>query len=91
MALFIRVSGEETEVRPANGNVFTLSELQEFVGGSVQIIYIGRKLYAIDEEGKLNKKPHNVKATHRAHDFLYPGDFLAGDVLICDRSELESA
>lgn len=87
MALWIKANGEQQEVHPA-GKRFTLAELQQMVGGSIEIISTGSRLYILDEEGKLKGKPHNVAATHRAHDFLWPGDWLAGDVVICEESEL---
>lgn len=89
MATLIKSDGTTSEVRPASGASFTLAELQGYVGGYIQMISVGSSLYVLNEEGKLLGLPANMAATHRAHDFLYHGDYLCGDVLICEPVELE--
>lgn len=89
MATLIKADGDTSEVQPASGASFTLAELQAFVGGYIQIIPVGSALYVLNEEGKLLGLPANMAATHRAHDFLFQGDYLCGAVLICAPSELE--
>ncbi len=89
MATLIKPDGATSQVAPASGESFTLEELQAFVGGYIQIIPVGSLLYVLNEEGKLDGLPANQAATHRAHDFLFQGDYLCGAVLICERSEVE--
>lgn len=89
MATLIKPDGATSQVLPASGESFTLKELQGFVGGYIQVIRVGSALYVLNEEGKLLGLPANVPATHRAHDFLFEGDYLCGNVLICEPSELE--
>lgn len=88
MATLIKPDGATSLVLPASGETFTLQELQAFVGGYIQIIAVGSAYYVLNEEGKLLGLPANVPATHRAHDFLFEGDYLCGDVLICEPSEV---
>ena len=38
MATLIAIDGSETDVKPANGESFTLEEMQGSVGGYVQLI-----------------------------------------------------
>lgn len=90
MATLIKADGATSDVLPSNGQSFTLKELQAFVGGYIEIIRVGSSTwYVINEEGKLLGLPANVAATHRAHDFLFEGDYLCGAVLICEPRELE--
>jgi Zn finger protein HypA/HybF involved in hydrogenase expression len=76
MATLIKPDGATSQVLPANGEAFTLEELQAFVGGYIEMILVGSLLYLFNEEGKLLDLPVNTAATHRAHDFLFEGDYL---------------
>ena len=41
----------------------SLEDLQEMVGGYIQVISIGNKQIIVDEEGKIKDKPVNVEAS----------------------------
>jgi hypothetical protein len=89
MAKLIKVDGTVTEVSPKDGKHFSLEELQEFVGGDIQMVQtISGRLMYMDEEGKLKNKPVNEKATdlfgYRAYDLV------VGDVLICDLKDVNT-
>lgn len=82
-AVLIKADGTVLDISPANGTDFSLAELQEFVGGLIQIgaTYDGRNI-VMDEEGKLKGKPVNDKATE-----LYrygQHDPIVGDVVVCN-------
>jgi hypothetical protein len=91
MALHITADGSEKEVRPADGKGFTLAELQGFVGGYIEALYLpdGSILW-LNEEGKLKGLPENSSGRVQllahsagiAHD-----DYIVGDVLITTRAE----
>ena len=87
MATLIKSNGEETNVTPKNKTDFQLDELQKFVGGLIEIVKTkeGRTM-VINEEGKINDLPINQKASeqYQYNEF----DFIAGDVLICNESEI---
>jgi hypothetical protein len=83
MATLIRPNGLAEEVTPVNGKKFTLEEVQQLVGGDVQLLevtpgtYGAIKVTARDKmfvvrEGKLHGLPFNRVATaiyvHSAHD-----------------------
>ncbi|MBW8016573.1 MAG: DUF3846 domain-containing protein, partial [Planctomycetes bacterium] len=58
MAIIIKVSGTNENINPSNGKVFTLEELQQAVGGYIELVPINQgehknKLMIVDEEGKL--------------------------------------
>lgn len=78
---------DATEVAPKNGTDFQLDELQEFVGGYIEIVTArDGRLIVLNEEGKLNGLPVNVVAT-----ILYgnPDDAIVGDVLVCSPTQIE--
>jgi hypothetical protein len=66
MSLLINVDSTTKQVRPANGDRFTLDEVYDLIGcRMVQEVYTrDGKAMLIDEEGKLNGKPVNQLATY---------------------------
>ncbi len=64
MAKLIKIDGTIKEVKPKNGKSFSLKELQEFVGGLIEIVPLpSGKEIVVNEEGKLNGLETNEKAT----------------------------
>ena len=43
----------------------------------------------MNEEGKLRNLPYNERATMLYRKFVYEHDFIVGDVLICNESEIK--
>lgn len=86
MAKFIKANGKMKDVEPKNGIDFRLDELQDYVGGHIEIIYLrDGRMMVVNEEGKLRALPINRDAT-----FLYGGlDLITGDVLVCDRNQIQ--
>lgn len=74
------------EVIPGNLETFELEDLQQFVGGYIQIIdlFDGR-IMVINEEGKILHLEENPKATAIAlnHNAIFPFDYIVGKALIC--------
>lgn len=91
MARLIKPNGEHCRIMPANGQTFTLEELQEAVGGYIEMITVGEAYFVLNEEGKLNKLPLNNVATAMAlaYDAIWEDDFIGGNVLICRKDELD--
>lgn len=79
-------TGGTTEiVSPANNKHFTLQELQEYVGGYIEVVYLSKKLVmVINEEGKLNNLPINNKATVIYLAMNKNVDVIVGDVLVME-------
>jgi hypothetical protein len=83
------------EIYKANGNIeqvnypqpdVTLKFLQNIVGGYIQIIHFpDGNAMVMNEEGKLDGLPENVKATKLFRE-AFPGteDFVVGDVLLTE-------
>ena len=64
MAEIIKTDGTRTATTPANGEYFTLEEMQAAVRGMVEIIELDEKQSMIlNEEGKLLDLPYNEQQT----------------------------
>jgi len=86
MARLYKCSGEEREVSPESGDFFSLSELQGFVDGYIEVVPLGDgKILVCDEEGKMKGKPVNSVASAKTGGV----HLIVGDALICDRSQLD--
>ena len=84
MALHIKASGEAAEAMPKNGTDFSLEELQGFVKGYIEIVYLSNdKFLVVNEEGKLMGLPINDYATGIANQLI------VGDVLLCDSEQIK--
>ena len=94
MATLIKSNGEETNVIPQNKTDFKLDELQNYVGGIIEIVRTkDNKMMVMNEEGKINDLPINQKASelyqyNEPHCRQASFDFIAGDVLICNENEI---
>lgn len=90
MAKLYKTDGTIETVSPKNGKNFSLDELQGFVGGLIDIQATDENLlFVFNDEGKLMNLPVNDKATELYQKEVYKGDFLVGDVLICNDNEIE--
>lgn len=87
MAKWMKTNGNVIDVTPKNeGQVFTLEELKEYVGGWIECIYLNRhQVMVINEEGKLLNLPYNAIATAAFQLAFQPTkDFIVGDALLCE-------
>lgn len=83
--LLITPEASVTELVPANGRDFTLEELQESVGGCIEIIDLTEKtILVVNEDGKGRLYP-NMMATVIAKGCraILPRDYIAGNVVMC--------
>lgn len=74
---------EIVELAPG-GTAAQLAQLQELVGGYIEMIACGGMWMVINEEGKLKGLPLNP------NDYMFPGDVVVGPAVLCSRWELES-
>lgn len=88
MALLMRPDGtaacvypEGDHIDPAQRKPFTLEELQEHIGGYVELVPLHPRIKCLrmlaDEEGRLKNLPQNVAAS------IMAGQRLLGNVLLC--------
>jgi len=62
----IEANGAKSPISPANGTTYTLKEVQEHVGGLVELVRLpgGKNIMLVDEEGLLKKNPvYNEQAS----------------------------
>ncbi|WP_300701012.1 DUF3846 domain-containing protein [Bacteroides sp.] len=92
IAKLFRVEGMLEEIIPANGQTFTLKEMQSYVGGNVQIVELNNEnIMAFDEEGKIKGYEMNFCATiiARGSRAIYSTDYIAGDAIVCKSNMFE--
>ena len=89
MAKLILTDGTVKDVFPENGTHFSLKELQSFVEGYIEIVFLGDDIMVVNEEGKLNGLPYNVAATDYMKANSRYDDFIVGNALVCKRSEVK--
>lgn len=83
--LLITPEASVTEFVPANGRDFTLEELQESVGGYIEIIDLTKKsIMIVNDDGKGILYP-NMTATviAKACHAISPNDYIAGNAVLC--------
>jgi len=84
-AIVITEEGKTSELIPNNGETFSLKELQEVVGGYIEIVAISafpNKILVVDEEGRWRNKRPNLQAT------ALVGREIVGQVLLIDKSQM---
>lgn len=89
MALLIKAGKPYKTVNPANGDKFTLEELQGYVDGFIERIDLqnGKAMY-INEDGKALRLPYNATATVILKNRgCLIGDYIAGSAIVLDYSE----
>lgn len=92
MAQLIKANGVVQKVQPKEGNQFSLQELQDFVNGYIEIIYLPEgKCLVVNEEGKVRGLPINKWASNLIRNT--PGfqrlDTVVGDVLYCNQKDID--
>ena len=90
MAQLIKQNGEITEICPSNGSDFQLEELQEYVGGYIDIVNLDNgNIMVVNDDGKFTCEL-NDKATDMAHynHAIFADDYISGDVVVCKDQEV---
>jgi hypothetical protein len=82
-AYIYKTNGEIIPVLPSNRSDFSLSELQSFVNGSIEIVYLDdATCMIVNEEGKLLDLKPNVEATRLYSLSKGNFDFICGNALV---------
>lgn len=82
----VNYDGTSDEANPENGKSYNLDELQEAVGGLIQIVgtkHRDGKILVVNEEGLLKNLPLNWRATELA------GQPIVGNALLTDSSLID--
>ena len=77
-AFIYKTDGEIIPILPKNKKVFSLKELQDIVGGYIEIVYLNDgRIMVVNEEGKINGLDYNLQGT-----LAYRKDVIVGNVLV---------
>lgn len=85
----MKANGEVQEISPKNGKKFSLQELQGFVEGYIELVWVGEMCMVVNEEGKLNRLEINNEATriyNKHHGF---SDIIVGNVMLAYPDEID--
>jgi hypothetical protein len=89
VAKLLHPDGRVIAVKPKNGTDFQLQELNEMVGGYIEIVRLpsdSDAIMVINEEGKLKGLPFNLLATMTAR---LAGDHIVGNALLCTSDQVK--
>ena len=90
----VKTDGSKHFITPKNGKKFELEELQEYVGGYIQVIRLNNKhnqCMVVNENGKLYNLKYNEEASIIAHSekAIFDTDFIVGDAVIVNYEQLD--
>ena len=78
-AKLLKTDGDVKEIQPQNGADFALDELQQHVGGYIEIVRISKDMImVVNEEGLLEQLEPNLFAS------AIVGYMIVGNVVVCD-------
>ena len=85
--------GSRKEIFPKNGSYYELEELQDLVGGYIQLLYSHYDKNAamvVNENGKLYNLPLNLAATEIAltEEMISVLDYIVGNALIINADSI---
>lgn len=93
MAKIYTTDGQVLIGEPANRKFFELEELQEVVGGYIELVELpDDMLMVVNEEGIPRKLPLNVLATAVTHRYGIADKFnggVRGNVIICKKGQIQ--
>jgi hypothetical protein len=92
MGILIREDGSERTVTPANKRAgFTLAELYAALQCRViEVVWLRDGwLLVVDENGKLDRRPVNDRATNLARQVLQAYDMIVGPALLCSQQKFK--
>lgn len=82
----LKANGEVEKVTPANGKDFKYEELTKFVDGFIETVNVGDNgILVMNEEGKLQGRPVNKRATRLTFGILAGNDYIVGNVILCTK------
>lgn len=83
-------NGGSEKVSPQNGSDYKLEQLQQIVGGHIEVVSLkDGRIIVLNEEGKLEGLPVNWAATKLFQKDYGPEDIIVGNVLVCRSEEVK--
>ena len=78
-------NGDFQETQPKNGTTFELEEMQEIVGGYIEVIRLNDgRIIIVNEEGLLQGLPVNIEATNILRRDHSTTQYIVGNAIVCD-------
>lgn len=72
------------------GEIYSLEELQGFIGGYIEFVWLNNGIIAVcDEDGRCKCKELNIAATMIANGLGYNGAPFVGNILFVKDGEIE--
>ena len=89
-AKIIYTDKEAEDYTPKNGKTFSLTEMQEIIGGYVEPIRLNDgRMIIVDEDGKSKGKAVNIPATNILRRDHFTTDYIVGTAIVCDADIIE--
>ena len=94
MSYLITPRGEIQKAAPKDGVAFTVTELQDMVGGWIDLKEIGEELIVFDVDGMFKDKLYNKTATelirryHQDDEEPWNG-YVAGNAVVCTKVRVD--
>lgn len=86
-ARLYKQSGYTAKIAPPNGEYFTLTELQNLIGGYIEIVQLGKdEVMVIQEDGKMCQDAeinHSATRIAREKQAIWAHDCIVGNALVC--------
>ena len=83
-------NGDFQETQPNNGSTFELEELQEVVGGYIEIVRLNDgRIIIVNEDGLSLNLPVNIEATNILRRDHSTTDYIVGTAIVCDADMVE--
>ena len=83
-------NGDFQETQPNNGTTFELEEMQEIVGGYIEIIRLkDGRIIVVNEEGLNLNLPVNIEATNILRRDHSTTQYIVGNAIVCDADMID--
>lgn len=75
-------------IAPMNGTDYSLTEMQNYVGGYIETLRVGKKIMVVNEVGKVRNMPINKVATDIIVNDGY-SDYICGPAMLIHPSHIK--
>ena len=83
-------NGDFQETQPNNGSTFELEELQEVVGGYIEIVRLNDgRVIIVNEDGLSLNLPVNIETTNILRRDHSTTQYIVGNAIVCDADMIE--
>ena len=88
MARLYKTDGTNEEVSPADGKTFKLRELQDLVGGYIELVQLGDAVLIVNEDEKIKGLPFNREATFVLQVMRFTEDVIVGPAVLVNTKQM---